>query len=159
MIRKNKSTPRGFTLIELMVASFISLIVLAGLGQLILVNQKTWNWGRERVVLQQSVTQVMDRISWEVRASNKLLVLGSNRFRTYDELGNQTHEYRLLGSGSTARVSEDGVAMSDLLCSAFTVASSSYNTNLTINLELEDDNGNRVAAMTRSTIRNKALSF
>ena len=150
---------RGFTLIELMIATFLSLIVVLALGNIVLANQKAWVWGHDKAVLQSNVTESLEWMARSIRAAHSIQVLGSGDFQTYDENDNPTHRYRLSGSGASARLLEDESSFSDRTCTQFTVTANTDTTSLTLALEFEDDSGARVAAMNRATLRNRTLEF
>ncbi len=157
--RTPAAAEKGFTLIEMMVAMSISLIVVLGLGQLILVGQEAFGWGVEKVELQRNVAESMEWMARSVRASNHLLVNGNSDFTTFDEDGNAIHRYLLGTVDSETRLFEDSSNMVEQSCTAFTVTANADTTSLTISLELEDDSGNRVAAMTTATLRNRTLKL
>ena len=62
---------RGFTMVELMIASFLAVIVVLALGNVILVSQKSWEWGRDKTVLQQNVAEVTEWMARSVRQSQR----------------------------------------------------------------------------------------
>ena len=147
----------GFTLVEMMVASAISLVVVLGLGQLILVGQDAFGWGMGKVELQRNVSEAIEWMARAIRAANSVELTSNSDFSTYDENGNLVHRY---SSGTVAgeiRLLEDGGALAEPCCTEFSVTANADTTNLIITLEMEDDSGNRVAAMTSTTLRNRNL--
>ncbi len=151
---KSPNRNAGFTLAELMVAIFISLIVVLGLGRLILANQKALSWNREKATLQQSVTETLEWMSRSVREAYSLEVLNDAEFKTYDSAGLLNHRYRLDSSTDPPVMKEDSRQLSAWHCSGFQVACNTDTTSLTLNLEYSDTMGNSVGAMTRITKRN-----
>ncbi len=156
---RKKKNQFGFTILELMVASMISLIVVIGLGQLILTSQKAWGWGADKVELQRNVAESIEWMARSIRSASSLVVAGSEDFTTYDADGNLLHRYNLGLSGGEKRLLEDNSDLVEQQCMDFVVATNADTTSLTLTLELQDDAGNRVAAMTTATLRNRTLEF
>ena len=148
----------GFTLVELMIALFIALFVVFVLGRVILTNQRAFAWNQDKMVLQQNVTETLEWLARSVRASRTLQVVSSTQFRTYDEQGNLTHNYQLI-TGPPDRLQVDGNDLVSRNCTLFTVTPDDDTTSVTIQLELEDDSSNRVAATTRAAVRNRTFEF
>ena len=157
--RRNTQPQKGFTLLELVVAGFLSMIVVFGLGNLILANQRAWEWGREKVEMQQNTARAMDKMTASVRSAFSITVPSTTWFYTRDENGVQMHEYRLAGSGDAARLTEDGVPLTEYTCTGFSISSVSYNTCLTFTVEFEDETGDRIETVAAASIRNRGFSF
>jgi prepilin-type N-terminal cleavage/methylation domain-containing protein len=153
------SDRRGYTLIELMIAVVLGLVVVLALGRLILTNQRSWEQGRDKTVLQQNVTESLEWMARSIRAAHTLTVVGTNEFRTYNEADSLVHTYQLGSVSGEPRLLQDGVPLTDRPCTRFSCEANPDTTSLTITLELEDHGGNLVAAMTRSTIRNRTFEF
>ncbi len=149
----------GFTMIELMIALVLALIVVLAMARIILANQRAWEWGRDKVVLQQNVTEALEQMERSVRAANRLSVVGSTEFRTYDRHAVLLHTYRLVQVGADWRLREDGRDLVDRSCSRFNVLPGSDTTNVTIDVEFIDNSGDRVAATTRAAVRNRTFVF
>ena len=66
------SDRRGYTLIELMIAVVLGLVVVLALGRLILTNQRSWEQGRDKTVLQQNVTESLEWMARSIRAAHTL---------------------------------------------------------------------------------------
>ncbi len=150
---------RGYTLVELSLALFLGLLVVLALGRLILQNQRSWEWGRDKAVLQQNTTEALEWMARSVRAARSLAVVDTSEFRTYDEIGALVHTYRRHITGGVPRLQEDGSDLVDRVCTRFRVDTHADTTSLSIILELQDDAGDRVAARTRATVRNKSFEF
>lgn len=158
MVIFRKSGSAGYTLLELMVASFLSLFVLLALGKLILVNQQSWEWGRDKSVLQQNASLTLERVSARVRAARTIAVVDSTEFRCYDATGSLTDVFRrVVNSGG--RLQHNGLAMVDRECPAFVVTTDDDTTSVTVQLVLADNSGERVTALTRAAIRNQSFEF
>lgn len=149
----------GFTMIEMVVALFLGLIVLLAVGGVITLNQKAYGWGREKAVLQQNVSETLERLVRVVRGARAVQVVSSAEYRTYDESLALAHSVRLLPAGTGGRIQLDGIDMSPSSCTFFSVVPNGDTTALTLVLELEDRAGNRVRYQTRSSVRNRDLEF
>jgi prepilin-type N-terminal cleavage/methylation domain-containing protein len=156
---ERRGTDRGYTMIELIIASVIALIVVLAMGKLILVNQSSWEGGRDKAVLQANVTESLEWMARSIRAARTAQVVDVDEFRTYDESGNLAHTYRLVVAGGGNRLQEDGQDLINRNCTQFVVAANADTTSLTLTLELEDKAGDRVAGMSRTTLRNRTLEF
>lgn len=151
---------RGFTLVELMIASFISLIVVLGLGQLILVSQSAWKWGAGKTELQGNVAEATEWMARSVRLASAVTLVSDSDFITRNEDGNPLHRYQVGSDGAGGRrILEDGKALVDQDCTDFSVTANEDTTSVTLSLELRDAMGNKVAAMTTATLRNRSLEF
>lgn len=157
MIRGNSQ--QGHSTIELVVAAFVALVVVMSMGYLILQNQRSWEWGRDKAVLQQNTTEALERMARSVRAARTLVVESDIKFLTYDENGVLDHTYERAVIGVEGRLREDGSDLVDRRCVRFQVAPDEDTTSVSLLLELEDNAFNRVAATTRATLRNRDYEF
>ena len=158
MVRTRKRGQRGFTLTELMIASFMSVFVLLALGRLILMNQRSWEWGRDKAVLQQNTTEALEWMARQVRAAHSIAVVDSTEFRTYDSSGTLLNTYRRVVSGG-GRLQQNGSDLVDRRCTGFIVTTDDDTSSVILQLALEDDSGSQVAATTRAAIRNRSHAF
>jgi Tfp pilus assembly protein PilV len=145
---------RGFTTIELLIASVIALVVVFAMGYLILQNQRSWEWGRDKTVLQQNTTEALEWMARSVRASRWLDVVSDKKFMTYDEDSVLVHTYELIEADEKEWLQEDGINLVDRPCTHFEVTTDADMKSVTLLLELEDEAGNKVAATTRAAARN-----
>jgi len=154
----------GFTLIEMVITMMIALIVVLGMGRLILANQRSWEWGRDKVELQANTTESLEWMARSVRGASYLQVTSATRFRTLDRNRNVLHTYERVTVGGQGRLREDGQDLTSRNCTAFQVTAfrdpvSADTTSVRLLLELQDRTGNRVGASTRAAVRNRALVF
>ncbi len=149
----------GFTMIELTVAILLSLFVVLALGKIILASQRSWEWGRDKAVLQQNDTEVLEWMSRSVRAARTLRVVSSSELRTYDEGNNLAHTFKLATVSGVPKLQQDGIDMTPRKCTQFVVTPDPDTTSVQLTVELEDKAGNRVAAMTRPAIRNRFFEY
>lgn len=156
---RRRSNNRGFTTIELLIASIVALVVVFAMGYLILQNQRSWRWGRDKTVLQQNTTEALEKMARSVRAARRLAVVSGSKFSTYNENGALVHSYERAVVGGEGRLLEDAADLVDRRCTSFEVTTDEDTTSVTLVLELEDDAGNRVAVTTRATVRNLSYEF
>lgn len=149
----------GFTVVELMIAATIGLVVVLALGKIILVNQRSWVQGQDKMVMQQNATEALEWMARSIRAARSLTVGGADSFSTFDVTGMLVHTYQRVGEGAAARLQEDGRDLIGRPCTQFAVTTNADTTSLTLTVEFADAAGNRVGGMTRSTIRNGSFEF
>jgi hypothetical protein len=138
-----------------MIAAFVAIIVVLALGKIILTSMESWEWGRDKAVLQQDVTFALEDMARSVRAAHFINMPSDSTFQTFDEESLLVHTY----SKDSDRVQVDGVDLVDRDCTRFIVTPDSDTTSLTIDLELEDKVGSLVRAQTRAAVRNRHLEF
>jgi prepilin-type N-terminal cleavage/methylation domain-containing protein len=149
----------GFTLIETVIALSLALVVLLALGTVMLLNQRAYGWGRDKIVLQQNVSDSLERMSRLVRASHRLSVASTTEFSTYDEDEVLTHTVRRVTPTTTGRLQQDGSDLVDRACTLFDVRPNADTTALRIQVELQDGSGNRVLYQTRAALRSRDYRF
>ena len=137
----------------------IALVVVLALGRIMLANQRSWDSGRDKAELQANTTETLEWMARSIRAARFLTVVAGDEFWTHDESGTLTHVYRLDTDGAEPRLQEDGRDLSTRRCTQFVVTADDDTTSLTLRLELEDDDGDRVFGMTRVAVRNRSLAF
>lgn len=151
--------PAGFTLIEAVIATSLGLIVVLAMGSLMLVGQKSWEWGRDRAVLQQNAADAMEWMARAIRSARSLEVVNPAEFRTYDAGGGLVHTFRRVVVEGIPRLQQDGADLIPRRCSLFVITPDDDTTSISIEMVIEDELGNVVAASTRSAVRNRDLSF
>ncbi len=149
----------GFTLIEMVVALFVSLIVVAALGKIMLVNSRSWKAGNDKVYLQQNISDAVERMSHSIRSSRRLRVVSATEFRTYDADGTLTHTYRRFSTAAGQRLQEDGRDMAPWACNSFSCSANADTTSLTLAVTLQNADGESAARNTRITLRNRTMPF
>ncbi len=149
---------RGYTLIEFTVASMLAILVTLALGRLILANQRSWEWGRDKIVLQQNASLTMERMSSHIRGARSIAVVDSTEFRLYDAGGGLTDIYRRVATDG-GRLQHNSLDMVDRRCTAFIVTTDNDTTSVTIQMELADNADSRVAVMSRTAVRNQSFEF
>lgn len=150
---------RGAALVEFVVAGFIGLIVVLALGRIVLMNARAWGWGRDKAELQANATEALEWMERSVREARRVAVDSPTQFRTYDSLGNLVHTYSRETSSGEMRLREDGHDLSARTCTQFSVTPDNDTTSVTLQFELEDHSGNRVAVLTRAARRNIYYEF
>ena len=147
----------GFTPLETVIALSLSVAVLLALGGVMLLNQRAYGWGRDKIILQQNVTECLDRITRRVRMARRLEVVSASEFSTYDESGALAHTVRRALVGGQGRLQEDGADLVDRTCVSFTAQPNADTTALTVAVELEDRAQNRVKFITTAVARSAGV--
>ena len=150
---------KGFTIIEMLVAIFLSLILIFAIGRILTSSQRAWSWGRDKAVLQANSTEALEWMARSVRAARRLQVISGAEFRTYDENGALVHTYKRSIVGGVGRLQQDGSNLVSRACTAFSVVPDPDTTSLSLTLELQDDSGNKIREVTRAAIRNRSFEF
>ncbi len=154
---------KGFTLLEMMIGLSLALIVVFALGRIVTSNQKAWEWGRDKTVLQANVTEALEWMSRGVHGARTLEVIShsgvNDEFRAYDETGALLHTYRRVMVSGVGRLQQDGANLVDRPCTRFIVTPNADTTSLTFDLELKSKTDALVAATTRATVRNRFFTF
>ncbi|MBD3236651.1 MAG: hypothetical protein GF330_08100 [Candidatus Eisenbacteria bacterium] len=148
----------GYTLVEFVVGGFVGLVVVIALGHLLLANQRSWHAGQEKVRLQQNASQAADRISRAVRAAHRLAVVDGDELRIFDAQGVQQIRYRCVGHAGEGRLRENGRDLVAQRCRRFRVVPDADTTSVGLEIELENEAGQRVAVATRVARRNQTAS-
>lgn len=149
---------RGVTLLELMVSILASSIIILSVGRIATTNSSMIREGQDQARLQQDVSRLLDRITRDVRAAERVTRVGATGFRTYVGAATQ-HVYTLSGSGNDLRLQRDGVVLLDCTCSTLAATSTSDSTTLDIRLSMTDEHGNRAEGYTAAVVRNNNLGF
>jgi hypothetical protein len=149
----------GYTMIEMTVGVFLSLIVVLALGKIIQASSRTFGWGQDKTVLQQNTTEALKWMARSVRSARSLSVASLSEFSTKDTTGAVVHNYKLQTVSGVPRLRQDGANLVDRRCTQFRVRPNADTTSLTIKLELQDNSGNLVGDSTRVTIRNRTFEF
>jgi hypothetical protein len=145
--------------LETVIALFLSVAVLMALGGVMLLNQRAYGWGRDKIILQQNVTESLDQIGRLVRMSRRLVVTSATQFSTYDENGLLAHTVRRALVGGVGRLQKDGVNLVDRTCVTFDVQPNADTTAITIAVEMQDVSGNRVRSHTTTALRSRDFEF
>jgi hypothetical protein len=151
----------GYTLVELMIASFLSVLVVLALGWLILTNQRSWERGRDKVELQANTTEALEWMARQIRPAHSLAVPDSNQFVAYDRAGTEIARFQRVVQAGQGRL-RDALGGNDVVardCTRFHVRPDADTTSVVLTLELRDRAGNRVGAAARAAVRNRHRTF
>jgi prepilin-type N-terminal cleavage/methylation domain-containing protein len=140
-----KKRQKGFTLIELIIATLISAIVIVAAGMILFFGQKTWNSTWDRTNLQRDASYAMLRITRDTKAGISAQVEdGGKGLRVFNNSG-WTRFFTTLGatSGSgfalksvTSEGSSETIIDDNLNAIKFAVSGST----VMIDLDLKEDN-------------------
>lgn len=146
-------------MIEMTIAVFLTFFVVLVMGRVVLQNQRSFGWGRDKVILQQNVTEACEWMARTVRSARTLRVISASEVRAYDETGALIHTFRRFTVNGVPRLQQDGADLVGRKCTRFVVTPDNDTTSITLSVELEDGSGNRVAALTRAALRNRTFEF
>lgn len=148
----------GYTILEMTIGLFLSLVVVLAMGRIIVSGQRAWGWGRDKAVLQANVTEALEWMSRSVRGARFVLVYqGGREFRTFDEDSVLVHTF--VWTPGTGRLQQDGSDLTPRRCTAFLAKAAPESTGLALYLRLRDISGNAVADTTRAAVRNRFMQF
>lgn len=148
-MNRNANGQRGITLMEMMVSILASLIVVMALGRVMTINSQAYDSNRDKSDSQSNASLILERMTRATRQASVIEVVSSDEFRVRDGAGNVVHTYSRSGSGSGARLQEDGVDMSPEACTQFSITADSDTTSLLLSLTLAGDDGSTVSTTTR----------
>ncbi|MFB3909582.1 MAG: PilW family protein [Candidatus Eisenbacteria bacterium] len=154
---------RGYTILELMLACFLALIVVLALGAIILQSQRSWRWTRDKTMLQANTTEAVEWVERRVRGAWGITMLAGsppyNSFEVYDQHKTVKYKFDVAQVNGSPRLRENLKTLVDRRCNRFLVTPNADRTSVRIELELEDNSGNRVAAVTQCAVRNRHFIF
>jgi len=149
---------RGLTLIELMLAIFITAFLLVAMGVIYTQTAEAWREGKEKLDIQQEATFALEQIARDVRASRSVVVASPDDIRCYDSAGTETARYTLDTSGAVNYIHRDSNPLVSVQCTLLGFALSADEGTVDISLELQDAQGNKTLVSSKTTLRNRNLS-
>jgi prepilin-type N-terminal cleavage/methylation domain-containing protein len=131
---------RGFTLVELMVATVLASIVLLAVVSIFIASMEAWERAGARLALQRNAHLAMERMAADVRAGSTV-VIGADEtsmsiYRTTASGDSLISSYRL--DGDELKNNHDTVLLDKLTSLRFT---SSSGTRARMEMRLLDDRG------------------
>jgi Tfp pilus assembly protein PilW len=153
--RRSWSTAIGFTTIELMIASFLAIIVVLAAGVIVLQSNTSFRLGNDKVVMQGEATRAVEQIARDVRRSRWLGYSSGapSRLVCYDTFGNQFSVYDWAGAGTKA--TQNGSPLTDYPCTDLTFDPNADTTTVNIVLELQSKGFDKVKVESKASIRNR----
>ncbi len=145
----------GYTILELVIALFLTLLVALAAGAIVLTNQSSFRQGQGKLVMQQEATRAVEQIARDIRRArwmdsatpDQLILLGSD--------GTQFRAYGRGVSDGVQKVLQDGAPLADQECTELLFETNADTTSVFIVLELRDAADNRVKMETTAAIRNR----
>lgn len=157
--RRPRSPQSGLTLVELMIAIFISSVVVLALGRFVVSHERMIIGGRNQAYLQQEMSRMFDTLGRDIHSSHAVYANGTSQFSTYDRDGSVLHVYAKTASGGSYRLTRDGTALTDRACRMLNITTDADSTVLDLSLSLADVSGNQADGYIRLCVRNRALEF
>jgi len=149
----------GFTIVELVIASFLALVVVLALGTVAVTSNRSWDRHLKKATLQANTTEALEWMARAVRGARTIAVVDTSQVRTYDASGTLTHTYQRVVLGDGGHLRQDGTDLVEQKCTRFRVTPDDDTTSVTLLLELEDRSESRMKAETRVAVRNRTFTF
>jgi type II secretory pathway pseudopilin PulG len=157
-----KADPRthrqgGYTILELVIALFLTLFVALAAGAIVLTNQSSFRQGQGKLTMQQDASRAVEQIARDVRRARWIDYDAANpdRLALLNAAGGQFRLYELGASGGVQKVLQDGAPLADQECTELSFAANADTTAVSIVLELRDAADNRVKMESTAAIRNR----
>jgi type II secretory pathway pseudopilin PulG len=145
----------GYTILELVIAMFLTLFVALAAGAIVLTNQSSFRQGQGKLTMQQEASRSVEQIARDVRRSRWIDVTSPDRLALLDAAGAEFRVYELGASGGVQKVLQDGAPLADMECTELSFAANADTTSVLIVLELRDAADNRVKMQSTAAIRNR----
>ena len=137
----------GFTAIELLIATFVVSTMFVAFWFNYSHNQQVLNRGRDKVLLQQALSQASEAIARDVRAGAGITLSGPTSLSVFDRGGALIRQYSLSGD---RLVTNGGNPVVPERCTALTFTMAPDTTEVWYVLTLED------AWLNKATVRGSA---
>ncbi len=148
----------GYTTIELLIASFISLFVVIAAGTVVFTNQRSFKQGGNKLAMQGEASRSVEQIERDVRHARWVDYGSVSDITLYDQAGDLIHRYYLAGSGLDARVMQDNQPLVDDTCTLLHFEINPDTTTVVIQLQLQDPAQNKVRVDSKASIRNRPFT-
>ena len=146
---------QGATLVELLVAVVLAGIVTLAAVILYLLNERSFDQGREKLMAQQNASWCLEAIARDVRVARRVDLVTAERMVLYDIDGAPISTWARGTVNGQSLLQRNGRSMAPEVCTAlrFTLVNLE-STAVDLMLELEDPAENRIRLETRSALRN-----
>jgi Tfp pilus assembly protein PilE len=155
-LRKRLRDAAGSTMIEMMVAGFISTVFILAAGTAYLVNQNNYRRNTEKLRLQQTATHAIEIMEKKIRMGTSVVIpVSADRIQVFDLNGNEITRFRLSNLGPNVKLFEQNsvLATQELIQLNF-VQPNVKTATVLITLTLEDEFKNKVTLKASAALRN-----
>jgi hypothetical protein len=147
----------GFSIVEMAVSAVIATIFMLTAGTAYIVNQKSYKANDEKRELQQNVAHIMEMMERQIRGSARAVIPSppnNNRVELLDTQDQVITRFRLNTVSGIDRIFQDNALLARQKLITLTFVPNHDTSTVTINLNLEDENFNKVAMKSSATLRN-----
>jgi hypothetical protein len=148
----------GLTVIEAIVATFIIFAVFLGFWMTYDTNREIWDRGRDKVLLQQALTQAAEEIARDVRSGSSVALSGGNDLTIYDRSGAPIRRYFVDSGVSQLSTAVDEPVVPET-CTALSFTLGADTTEVLFRLTLKDKYENSATIRSSAHLRNLEDSF
>jgi hypothetical protein len=145
---------RGSTMLEMILAAFISTVFLMAAGIAYLANQNSYRRNTEKLRLQQTATHALEIMERKIRMGTSVVVPSPDRVQVYDRNGVEITRFRLSNLGPNVKLFEQNAVLAQQELIQLTFEPRSNNSTVIITLTLEDAYKNRVTMKASAALRN-----
>ena len=146
----------GLTMIEALVATFIIFSIFLGVWFTFDTNRKVWDRGKDKVLLQQALTQASEEIARDVRAGASVSLTGSDDLTIFDRNGNTIRRY-FIDEGNLSTATDTPVVPEG--CTALNFVLNPDTSEVRFEFTLKDRWENKATLRNSAHLRNEVGAF
>lgn len=148
----------GLSMIEALVGTFIVVGLFLGIWYTYDANRIVWDRGRDKVLLQQALTQASEAIARDVRAGASVALTGSSDLTIFDRDGNVIRRYFRDGGASQLVTAIDEPIIPEK-CTALSFVLSADTSEVRFQFTLKDRWENKATLRNSAHLRNEVGAF
>ncbi len=149
-----RSGQRGNTLVEMLMALVLVAFVALTAMFVYLVNQRAFQTGKEKLVLQQNASWCLESLNRDIREAWRVDVVGSDRLVLYDVSGSITNTWEAGTVDGVVRLKRNSLAMAPEECTLLLFDANADTSAVGVEMEFMDAAENRVRLAGRTALRN-----
>lgn len=149
-----RSGQRGNTLVEMLMALVLVAFVALTAMFVYLVNQRAFQTGKEKLVLQQNASWCLESLNRDIREAWRVDVVGSDRLVLYDVSGSITNTWEAGEVDGVVRLKRNSLAMAPEECTVLLFDANADTSAVGVEMEFMDAAENRVRLAGRTALRN-----
>ena len=149
-----RSGQRGNTLVEMLMALVLVAFVALTAMFVYLVNQRAFQTGKEKLVLQQNASWCLENLNRDIREAWRVDLVGSDRLVLYDVSGSITNTWEAGTVDGVVRLKRNSLAMAPEECTLLLFDANADTSAVGVEMEFMDAAENRVRLAGRTALRN-----
>lgn len=149
-----RSGQRGNTLVEMLMALVLVAFVALTAMFVYLVNQRAFQTGKEKLVLQQNASWCLENLNRDIREAWRVDVVGSDRLVLYDVSGSITTTWEAGAVDGVVRLKRNSLAMAPEECTVLLFDANADTSAVGVEMEFMNAAENRVRLAGRTALRN-----